>query len=272
MDTSGAKPESFELPAPAALYRGKVLHARLRPFDHRFTYRVFSLLIDLDRLDAAYGMSRLFSINRWNLLSFHNADHGPRDATSLSAHARALLAEKGIEPECGAIRLLCFPRVLGYVFNPLAVYFCYAEDARLLALIYEVRNTFGGLHPYVIPVEARAGDGEIRQAHDKLFYVSPFLDMNMRYHFRVRPPQERFVVRILETDERGPVFAAAMDGERRVLTTAAILAVCASIPFLTIKIIAAIHWQALKLWIKGAKFHANPADAPLARPRPAPDV
>jgi DUF1365 family protein len=248
----------------ACLYRGRVMHARLRPFGHRFAYRVFSLLVDLDRLEEADRLTPLFSLRRFNLLSFHPKDHGPRDGSDLRAHVDRLLAEKGVAIEGGRVELLCYPRVLGFVFNPLAIYYCRDAAGDLRAIVYEVRNTFGGLHAYVAPVDdTQRRGGEIRQARDKVFYVSPFLDMDKRYHFRVRPPAEDFAVRILETDDGGPVFSAAMKGEREPLATRSVLRACAEVPLLTFKVVAAIHWQALKLWLKGARYHPEPKAADL---------
>ena len=254
---------------PASLYMGKVMHARLRPFGHRFVYRVFSVLLDLDQLAEAGKISPLFSIGRFNLLSFREADHGPRDGSSLRMHIDALLNEKGLDLAGGRVLLLCYPRVLGIVFNPLSVYYCYAADGSLAALVYEVRNTFGGLHAYVAPIDAsQRSEREIRQERDKIFYVSPFLDMDMRYQFRVRPPGEEFAVRILETDPQGPIFSAAMSGSRKAFSTGNILRACASVPLLTIKVLGAIHWQALKLWLKGAKFHPEPPMTATGHARP----
>ena len=128
------------------------MHARLKPVCHRFSYRVMSLLIDLDRLADADRQSPLFGVNRAALYGFHEADHGKRDGSSLRAYAQNCAAERGIDLTGGRVLLLCYPRLLGYTFNPLSVYFCYRADSELALLIYEVRNTFGEIHPYVLPV------------------------------------------------------------------------------------------------------------------------
>ncbi len=135
--------EASTTTAPAALYFGDVMHARLKPMGHRFTYRVMSLLIDLDRLDDADRTSRLFGINRAALYSFHEKDHGERDGSSLRAYAQRCAAAHGIDLTGGRVALLCYPRLFGYTFNPLSVYFCYRASGELALLIYEVRNTFG---------------------------------------------------------------------------------------------------------------------------------
>lgn len=246
--------------AAASLYVGEVMHARLKPVGHRFQYRVMSLLIDLDRLDEADRMSPLFGVNRRALYSFHEADHGPRDASSLRAYAQASAAAKGVDLTGGRVLLLTYPRMAGYTFNPLSVYFCYDASGALAVVIYEVRNTFGDIHPYVLPVHAgELGPAGLRQEQDKLFYVSPFIEMAMRYHFRIVPPGEIVRLRILETDVDGPVLAATFAGTHRVLSTASLLQAFLALPLMTLKVIAAIHWEALRLWIKGAKLVPRPA-------------
>jgi uncharacterized protein len=245
--------------AAAALYFGDVMHARLKPMGHRFCYRVMSLLIDLDRLDAADRQSRLFGVNRAALYSFNEADHGERDGSSLRVYAQRRAAERGIELAGGRVLLLCYPRLLGYTFNPLSAYFCYRAGGELALIIYEVRNTFGDIHSYALPIRpGEIGAAGVRQQQDKLFYVSPFIDMAMRYHFRVSPPGDNVKLRILETDREGPLLAATFSGRRRALTTAALLRSFASLPLVTLKIVAAIHWEALRLWLKGARLAPRP--------------
>jgi DUF1365 family protein len=245
--------------APAALYFGDVMHARLKPMGHRFSYRVMSLLIDLDRLDEADRQTPLFGVNRAALYSFRETDHGPRDGSSLRAYAQSCAAEHGIDLTGGRVMLLSYPRLLGYTFNPLSAYFCYTSDGELALIIYEVRNTFGDIHAYVLPVRpGEHTEAGIRQQQDKLFYVSPFLEMPLRYHFRVSPPGHCVKLRILETDTDGPILAATFNGRRRALTTAALLKSFLALPVVTFKIMAAIHWEALRLWIKGARLVPRP--------------
>jgi uncharacterized protein len=249
--------------AAAALYFGEVMHARLKPVGHRFHYRVTSLLIDLDRLDDADRQSRLFGVNRAALYSFNEADHGDRDGSSLRLYAQRRAAEHGIELSGGRVLLLCYPRLLGYTFNPLSVYFCYRADGGLALMIYEVRNTFGDIHSYVLPVQpGEISDAGLRQAQDKLFYVSPFIEMAMRYHFRISMPGERIKLRILETDADGPLLAATFHGSRRDLTVASLLRALFALPLLPFKILAVIHWEALRLWLKGARLVPRPHAAP----------
>jgi uncharacterized protein len=247
---------------PAALYFGDVMHARLKPMGHRFSYRVMSLLIDLDRLDEADRLSPLFAVNRPALYSFREADHGKRDGSSLRAYAQRCAAGHGIDLTGGRVLLLCYPRLLGFTFNPLSVYFCYCASGELALLIYEVRNTFGDIHPYVLPVRpGETSDAGIRQQQEKLFYVSPFVEMAMRYHFRISPPGEQVKLRILETDRDGPLLSATFNGRRKPLTAAALLRSFFALPLVTLKIVAAIHWEALRLWLKGARLVPRPDSA-----------
>ncbi len=239
--------------AAAALYVGEVMHARLKPIGHRFSYRVMSLSIDLDRLEAADRQSPMIGVNRAALYSFNEADHGDRDGSPLREYAQRCADEHGIELSGGRVRLLCYPRLLGYTFNPLSVYFCYRADGELALLIHEVRNTFGELHAYVLPVnEGERSDAGVRQSQEKLFYVSPFMEMAMRYHFRVSPPGDSIRLRILETDRDGPLLAATFNGRRRALNTAELLRSVFALPLVTLKIVAAIHWEALRLWLKAS--------------------
>jgi DUF1365 family protein len=157
---------------------------------------------------------------------------------------------------------LCHPRLLGFTFNPLSVYFCYSKAGELALLIYEVRNTFDDIHASVLAVKpGEISDAGIRQSQAKLSYVSPFVEMAMRYHFRVSPPGERVKLRILETDREGPLLSATFNGRRRALTTLALRSFFA-LPLVTLKIVAAIHWEALRLWLKGARLVPRPNAAP----------
>jgi len=247
----------------AALYFGEVMHARLKPRGHRFNYRVMSLLIDLDRLEDANRQSPLFGVNRAALYSFKEADHGERERSGLRAYVQRCAAERGIDLTGGRVLLLCYPRLLGYTFNPLSVYFCYRADGGLALLIYEVRNTFGDIHSYAVAVKPdEISAAGVRQQQDKLFYVSPFIEMAMRYHFRVSPPADSVKLRILETDRDGPLLAATFHGHRRALTSSALLHSFLSLPLVTFKIVAAIHWEALRLWLKGARLVPRENAAP----------
>ena len=242
--------------APAHLFIGRTVHERRSPFLHRFSYRIASLLIDLERLQEADTLSRLFSVDRFNLYSFFARDHGERNGSSLIDWARNRFDEASVSIGDARLSLLCSPRVLGYVFNPLSIYF--AEDRKTGALkgvIYQVHNTFGDAHAYVAPC---TGDRAEHQEADKIFHVSPFFDVAGRYEFTLRAPDERFKLSIFKQREDGPDFMATMTLNRAPLTTRTLSGLFASQPFSTFKTISAIHFEALKLWIKGAKYHSRP--------------
>jgi len=253
------KHHAFEFD-PISFYRGPVMHQRMRPVSHRFSYSVFSLLIDLDALDQIDRQSPLFSVNKFNLMSVYERDHGPRDGSSLASHARKLFKKAGLQLDGGRIRLLCYPRILGYVFDPLSVYFAYDEQERLMGLLYEVRNTFGEHHTYVAPLKpGEQTEAGIRQESPKRFFVSPFNPVEMAYRFRIHPPDETVGVRILVTDQDEPVMAASFHGSFLRFSTRSLLRLCLTIPFLTLKIIVGIHIEALRLWMKGLRLRARPA-------------
>lgn len=241
----------------SALYIGRVMHQRLRPTRHRLSYRIYNLLIDIDELPQLHARLRCFSVDRFNLFSFHAADHGDGSGSDLRAQVDARLREAGL-PTGGAIRLLAMPRLLGHVFNPLSVWFCHAPGGALQALLYEVNNTFGQRHSYLIPV-ADDGAPVVDQRCDKQMYVSPFNGMDLHYRFRIAPPGEAVSVGISVHDAAGAVLNARLDGQRVPLSDLALLRVFITHPLLTLKVVAAIHWQALRLWIKRVPLHPRPA-------------
>ena len=257
----------------SCLYTGTVMHRRFKPTQHRLSYRVFWTLLDLDELPQLTKKLRLFSRERFNLFGFYNSGHGDGSATPLRAQVEAHLDKAGIDLDGGAIRLLCMPRILGFTFNPISVYYCYHRDGVLAALLYEVHNTFGERHTYLIPVEGVA-DGPLEQHCLKAFYVSPFMDMDIAYTFRVTPPGERIALVIDGSDPQnsgqdGRVLVASLAGERRELTDAALLSAFLAFPLLTLKVVAGIHWEALKLWIKGMRLRPRPpAPAPITVVQP----
>lgn len=245
--------------AAGVLYPGEVMHARLKPFGHRFVYSVFSLLVDIDRLPEMGRMTWLLKVNRPGFASFHESDHVERQGETLRAFADRLLAGAGIDKPVARILLLAYPRIFGYVFNPISVYFCYGQDGALVAMIYAVRNTFGERHIYVAPVEAgELSPAGVRQTRTKIFHVSPFIDMGAVYNFRVLPPGKTVRLRIHETEKGEPLLAATFAGKARPLGTGELAACLLKFPFMTWKIMAGIHWEALKLWLKGARFRSSP--------------
>ena len=245
----------------STIYAGRVMHQRLRPRRHRLRYRVFSLLLDLDEIDDLAERLRLFSRNRFNLFSFHDRDYGVMTAEPLRQQVERHMRTAGIEADGGPIRLLTMPRMLGYAFNPLSVYFCYRRTGALAAILYEVSNTFHQRHSYMIPVPEGAnssGDRPIRQACPKQFYVSPFLDMNLTYEFRTVPPGRRIGIAISGYDSEGAIIVASLYGERVPLSDSRLALAFVTYPLLTLKVIAGIHWEALRIWLKGVGLRARP--------------
>jgi DUF1365 family protein len=245
----------------SALYFGTVLHQRLRPVRHELSYRVFMMLVDLDELPLLAQRLRWLSHNRFNLFSFHDRDHGARISEPLKPQIEATVKAAGIDLAGGSIKLLCFPRVLGYVFNPLSIYFCHHRDGPLRAILYEVSNTFGQQHGYLIPVSGP--DDLVRQSCAKEFYVSPFMAMEGRYQFRLAAPDDRLAVYIRQLDGDGPILHASLEGTRAPLDDATLARAFLRYPLMTLKVIGGIHWEALRLWRKGLR--------PVPRPAPPPD-
>ncbi len=249
----------------ACLYVGRVMHHRLQPKTHRFVYRVFTVLFDIDRLDELDRRLRFFSVERANLFSFRYADHGPRNGQPLRLWVEAELEKAGMTTRPATIRLLAMPRFLGYAFNPLSLYYCYDAAGRAFAIIYEVKNTFGEQHAYVLAIDDDAASrGVVRQQCDKNFYVSPFIEAKAAYRFRLNLPKDRLQVLIREQIESGLLLIATLTGERRALTDGELLRQALRHPFLTQKVIATIHIQALKLWLKGIRLQPRASKEPLA--------
>lgn len=250
-------------PQASCLYAGVVMHRRFKPRAHRLRYRVFWSLFNLDELPHLPERLRLFSIDRFNLFGFYTKDHGDGSARPLRQQVESYLTEAGIDLDGGAIHLLCMPRLLGFVFNPLSVYYCHDRAGALKAVLYEVHNTFGQRHSYLIPVDMDTGEA-LEQRCLKAFYVSPFMDMDIAYRFRVQAPGERIALFIESADAQGPVLIASLAGTRRPLTDAALLRAFLAFPLMTLKVVAGIHWEALKLWLKGLRLKPRPpAPAPI---------
>jgi DUF1365 family protein len=240
------------------LFLTRVMHRREFPVAYRFEYRVFSLLLDVGALEQTASAIPFFSVDRNNLLSFHRRDHGPRDGSDLREWATGLLAARGIDLRGGHVYLLCFPRILGYGFNPLSLWYCYHRDGSLRGVICEVNNTFGEHHFYVIDEHGDAMTWPVRAVVRKCFHVSPLMGMDAEYHFRIRPPTDAMSLVIRQFDHGRLALAAAQWGEARPLSSRSLLKALARTPLMTFKIMAAIHWQALKIWLRGAPFFPKP--------------
>lgn len=239
----------------SCIYSGWVMHRRLHPRRHHFRYRVWWLLLDLAEIDVIDERLLLFSHERRNLISFHDKDYG-HDQASLRAQIIRRLKANGIDFDDGQICLLCSPRVFGYQFNPLSIYFCYRRSGELAATIYEVHNTFGERHSYCIA--ARVDEtGTIRQSSEKAFYVSPFMSMDMSYDFRLAPPGETLTVGISGAREGVPLINAVLQAKRRELSDWRLAGLLCTFPLVTLKVIAAIHFEAVRLWWKGLSIYPH---------------
>lgn len=248
----------------SAIYAGHVLHARSRPKKHSLRYSVFSVLVDLDEIDQLNQGLRLFGYNRAALYSVHDADHGNGRTGELRAWVEERLAAAGVEADGIKIHMLCYPRIFGYVFNPITVFFCYRAEGELAAVLYEVCNTFNERHTYVIPVEAEE-NGILRHSCAKEMYVSPFMPMNCQYNFRISPPTDDVAINIGESDPEGPLLFATFSGRRRPLSDKGLLHMLLKYPLMTLKVMGGIHWEALKLWWKGVPIYRHkPAAAKIA--------
>lgn len=245
----------------AELCRGRVLHKRLRPVEHKFSYGVFFVRVSVSRFNEAGN--RWLSINGFNLLSLKTSDYGPRDGSSLLDWAQALLVREGVSSADGEIVLQTFPRILGYVFNPISVWYCFDRAGALRAAICEVSNTFGERHNYLVahqdqrPIEP--GDWLIAR---KVFHVSPFCEVRGHYRFRFEQTGERAFAQIDYYDgaeHTDKLLITTISGEPEALTTSAALYAFFRYPLMTFGVVARIHLQAVKLWLKRVKFHAKPA-------------
>ena len=247
----------------SAIYVGEVAHERVRPRRHRLRYRVFMLLLDLDELEALDRRLKRFSLGRINLLSFHEQDHGAAEGQSLKSSVLAKLTAQGIDLPDARISLLCMPRVLGHGFNPLSVYFCHDGEGRLVAIVHAVRNTFGQRHDYVLPARRQQG-GWVRQASTKVFHVSPFMPMDLRYVFEIAPPGQAVHVGIDVLDAEGLMLSTSFVGRRVEMTDKALTRAVLGHPLQVLGVLAGIHWEALKMVLKGFGLFGPPSPSGIS--------
>ncbi len=235
----------------SSLYNGTVIHKRFKPKVHFFKYRVFSLLLDLSELNQLDKNINFFSYNSFNLVSFFDKDHGERDGSSLFEWVKKNLVENNIKSENIKIKLLCYPRIFGYVFNPLSVFFVYDHQENLISILYEVKNTFGEQHTYIFKVE---NNNLLQHNCSKKFHVSPFIEMNCNYFFRILKPSEKISVIIDQYQLNEKILFASQDGRRVDFNSKELLKSYIKHPLMTFKVISAIHFEAFKLWFKGIRF------------------
>ncbi len=250
---------------------GRVSHSRLAPVPHAFAYRLFLLRVDLDTvptLDRNYWLS---GTRWWKPVRFDATDFlgvkgqggsAGQDAAALRSAVLATLAAHGIAAPIGAIELVAHARIFGYVFNPVSFFFCYgtSADRPLVAMIAEVHNTFGERHAYVLPAADAEGPGTWRDK--KVFHVSPFFTLDGTYRFEVSGDGDVLDVQIdLQRDGR-PMFLSRLRMSAQPLTDRALAGALVRFPFMTARVMAAIHWEALRLWRKGLPYLSKPAYDP----------
>ena len=235
----------------SCIYSGFVTHERFKPKKHFFSYKTFSLLIDLNEVKNIEKKIKFFSYNKFNILSFYNADHGNRDGGSLIKWAKNTLKKSKINFNIGSIKLLCYPRFFGYVFNPLSIFYCYDKNLKLKAILYEVKNTFDEQHTYVF--RCSTSSNLILNKCNKKFYVSPFIEMKTFYNFRLLKPGKKINVLIKQNDEKGLLLIARQVGKRLDLTSKNLFFEFLRHPLMSAKVILAIHFEAFRLWSKGIK-------------------
>lgn len=246
------------LPDIADMYFSNVMHRRLFPVQYRFTYRIFGFLINLNQLENLSKKSFLLSFNRFNVFSFYERDHGRRDGSSLTQWAAQQLESQGLASENLKIYLHCMPRVLGYTFNPISYWFCYSPDNKLLAVLVEVHNTFGDQHTYLLPATEVDSADSVRGNKAKNFHVSPFINMQATYQFRISQPDDTFSAMIREQQNEELMLVAGQHGKRSKINNASLCKAFFSLPLMTVKVMAMIHWQAVKIYFKGGTFHRRP--------------
>jgi len=236
----------------SCIYNGQVIHKRFKPKEHFFKYKVFSLLLDLSELSLLDKELKIFSYNKFNILSFYDIDHGPRDGTSLISWVKENLNNNNINSKEIKIKLLCYPRVWGYIFNPLSIFFVYDKNSKLISILYEVKNTFGEQHTYVFKIDK---DNQLfEHSCKKKFHVSPFIEMDCLYYFKILKPTDKLSVVINQNDDSGKLLFASQDGLKNELNNKNLMISYISNPLMSFKIIGAIHFEAFKLWIKGIKY------------------
>ena len=234
----------------SCIYNGIITHHRFKPIKHSLKYKTFSLLLDLDEVESLTKKISIFSLNKFNIFSFYNKDHGARDGSSLKQWVLENIKKFNINSNITQIKLLCYPRIFGYVFNPLSIFYCYEEN-RLKVIFYEVKNTFNEQHTYIFKIK---NNENIEQKCKKKFYVSPFMDMETYYNFKLINPNEKLSVFIKQTDKKDIILTATQTGDKKEFTFKQLIFNFIKYPFMTIKIITSIHYEALLLWKKGAIY------------------
>jgi DUF1365 family protein len=235
------------------------MHQRHAPFQYQFKYSVLSVRVDIDELDQLDAQNRFFSIDRFNVFSLHKKDYGPRTDQDWREWMQELLADYGLKSSLGRIELVCFARFLGYQFNPLAMWYVYDSADNLVSIVAEVSNTFGQWHHYVLAQSGQPLENSLKAKAQKSFHVSPFINMDCEYRFRLTKPDQNYSIGIYQFQNNQPLLVATQVGRKVEFSQRNLLKAAVLKPFNTLKVIVLIHWWALKIWLKGGKFHKTPS-------------
>jgi DUF1365 family protein len=245
----------------SCLYECSVMHRRLSPKQHEFTYRIFLFYLDLDELSEVSSRIPFFSLNEPNVYALRNEDYFQFHSRGLRANLESFLETQGLTQKPSRIRLLTLPRFLGYTFNPISIFFCFDENERPLTSVVQVGNTFGELKPYLVPLDSAAQGFHIRVA--KNYYVSPFSPPDLAFDFRFDEPGNRLRIAIDDFQGEEKVLLSTLAGPRVELTAVNLALLTFKYPLITLKVIFLIHWEALRLWWKRIPHRGKEADSEL---------
>ncbi len=254
----------------SCLYRCTVMHNRLEPKPHRFNYNIFMFYIDLDEIDTLTKKLWMLSRNKFNFFSFKDSEHiqlpreNPDKSKNVKEHIAEYLFQNGLTIGNGKIMLLTNFNVLGYNFNPVSFYYCFDESNAPLCVVAEINNTFGEIKPFLLNRENLDGN-KFYLNTAKYFYVSPFIDHDTNFDFNLTIPDEKLNIRIDDYKNEKRFFISTLTGTRRQINNASLLWYSIRFPFITLKIITLIHWNAVKLWLKKIPYRKKSENQELQK-------
>lgn len=251
----------------SCLYKATVMHNRFEPKQHRFHYQLFFFYLNIDTLDSDFKRLPIVSRNRFNLFSFYDRDHLQSDLSKpipLRESINNWLKEQGIQQPPASIMLLTHLRIFGYVFNPVSFYYCFDENEQPLYVIAEVRNTFHEMKLYLLD-KSHFNGTLFHKRQPKYFYVSPFIEHDAEFDFRLHPPGETLNIRIDDYKDGNRFFISTLTGKKKNINTQKLLGFLIRFPLLTLRIIWLIHWHAFRLWLKKIRFYKKAEHSELQR-------
>lgn len=248
----------------SCLYECSVMHHRLAPKVHHFSHDIFMFYLDLDELEIIAQKIFLFSYNRKNLYSFRDTDHEPVGKNPLKERIVAFLRQHGIDFDpFGRVMLLTLPRVAGYIFNPVSIYYCFNAEGSPVCSVAEVGNTFREMKLFLLRREELNAGTTFVKIVPKHFYVSPFSSLDLSFDFKLKIPGDKLDIKINDRDGADKVLISKLTGKRAALTNKTLAWFTLRYPFVTLKVIFLIHWHALRLWHKRVPFYRKAANVPL---------